>query len=106
MTQAGQVYVACARRVLRAVQEMHAEISSLDGPVRGRLRIGSVTLTAGNIDQLGLLREFQEVYPAVEVTLFDSDGVRATSSSSPVNWRSPSSPCTSTSCPRASPTTC
>ncbi|MDH6604797.1 DNA-binding transcriptional LysR family regulator [Streptomyces sp. SAI-208] len=79
VTQAGQIYVACARRVLKAVQEMHAEISSLDGPVRGRLRIGSVTLTAGNIDQLGLLREFQEAYPAVEVTLFDSDGVHATS---------------------------
>ncbi|WP_030596687.1 LysR family transcriptional regulator [Streptomyces fulvoviolaceus] len=77
LTQAGQTFVACARRVLKAVQEMHAEIASLDGPVRGRLRIGSVTLTAGDIDQLGLLREYQEAYPAVEVTLSDADGVEA-----------------------------
>ncbi|MEE1765120.1 LysR family transcriptional regulator [Streptomyces sp. SP18BB07] len=77
LTQAGQTFVSCARRVLKTVQEMHAEIASLDGPVRGRLRIGSVTLTAGNIDQLGLLREYQEAYPAVEVTLSDADGVEA-----------------------------
>lgn len=77
LTPAGQTFVACARRVLKAVQEMHAEIASLDGPVRGRLRVGSVTLTAGDIDQLGLLREYQEAYPAVEVTLSDADGVEA-----------------------------
>ncbi|MEV5958843.1 LysR family transcriptional regulator [Streptomyces sp. NPDC051987] len=77
LTQAGQTFVAFARRVLNAVQEMHADIASLDGPVRGRLRIGSLTLTAGNIDQLGLLREYQEAYPAVEVTLSDSGGADA-----------------------------
>jgi DNA-binding transcriptional LysR family regulator len=77
LTQAGQTFVACARRVLQAVHEMQAEIASLDGPVRGRLRIGSLTLTAGNIDQLGLLREYQEAYPAVEVILADADGVEA-----------------------------
>ncbi|WP_258574395.1 LysR family transcriptional regulator [Streptomyces shenzhenensis] len=78
LTQAGQTYVACARRVLKAVQEMHSEIASLDGPVRGRLRIGSLTLTAGNIDQLSLLRDFQEAYPAVELTLSDTDGTETT----------------------------
>lgn len=78
VTQAGQTFVACARRVLQAVQEMQAEIASLDGPVRGRLRIGSLTLTAGKIDHLGLLREYQEAYPAVEVMLSDADGVEAT----------------------------
>ncbi|MFG3289251.1 LysR family transcriptional regulator [Streptomyces sp. NPDC048179] len=77
LTQAGQTFVACARRVLKAVQEMQAEIASLDGPVRGRLRIGSVALTASTIDQLGVLREYQEAYPAVEVTLSDTDGVEA-----------------------------
>ncbi|MFJ8107904.1 LysR family transcriptional regulator [Streptomyces sp. NPDC096132] len=77
LTPAGQTFVACARRVLTAVQEMQAEIASLDGPVRGRLRVGSVTLTAGNIDQLGLLREYQEAYPAVEVTVSDADGVES-----------------------------
>ncbi|MFI5825098.1 LysR substrate-binding domain-containing protein [Streptomyces rishiriensis] len=56
---------------------MHLEIASLDGPVRGRLRIGSVTLTAGNIDQLGLLRDYQDAYPAVEMTVSDSGGTDA-----------------------------
>ncbi|MFF7260432.1 LysR family transcriptional regulator [Streptomyces sp. NPDC008159] len=78
LTQPGQTFVACARRVLQAVQEMQAEIASFDGPVRGRLRIGSLTLTAGKIDHLGLLREYQEAYPAVEVILSDADGVEAT----------------------------
>ncbi|WP_256096216.1 LysR substrate-binding domain-containing protein [Streptomyces sp. LUP30] len=56
---------------------MHAEIASLDGPLRGRLRIGSVTRTAGNFDQLGLLRGYQEAYPAVEITLSGSGGTDA-----------------------------
>lgn len=77
LTQAGQTFVACARQVLKVVQEMHAEIASLDGRVRGQLRIGSVTLTASDIDQLRLLREYQEAYPSVEVTLSDTDGVEA-----------------------------
>ncbi|GAB2929618.1 hypothetical protein [Streptomyces heilongjiangensis] len=33
--------------------------------------------TAGNIDQLGLLREYQEAYPAVAVSLSDSGGTDA-----------------------------
>ncbi|MEU6371613.1 LysR family transcriptional regulator [Streptomyces sp. NPDC046909] len=77
LTPAGQTFVACARRVITAVQEMHAEIASFDGPVRGRLRFGAVTLTASNLDQLGLLREYQESFPAVEFTLFDVDGAEA-----------------------------
>ncbi|WP_333735870.1 LysR substrate-binding domain-containing protein [Streptomyces sp. IBSBF 2806] len=56
---------------------MHAEIASPDGPVRGRPRIGSVTRTAGNIDQLGLLRGYQEACPAVEIALSDPGGTDA-----------------------------
>jgi DNA-binding transcriptional LysR family regulator len=77
LTPAGQTFVACARKVLTAMQEMNAAIGSLAAPVRGRLRIGSLTLSAGNLDQIGLLRDFQEAYPAVEVTLAAADGLGA-----------------------------
>jgi len=77
VTPAGQAFVVCARRVLRAVQEMTAEIALLDGTVQGRLRIGSIALTAGNIDVLGLFREFQETYPGVEVIVSDAGSVTA-----------------------------
>lgn len=77
VTPAGQAFVACARRVLRAVQEMSAEIAALDGHIQGRLRLGSVPITAGDIDMLGLLREFQESYPEVELIVCDIGSVTA-----------------------------
>lgn len=76
-TPAGQAFVTCARRVLRAVQEMSAEIASLDGHVQGPLRLGSIAITAADIDMLGLLREFQESYPAVELIVSDTGSVTA-----------------------------
>ncbi|GGU43820.1 LysR family transcriptional regulator [Lentzea flava] len=79
LTAAGEVFVACARRVLRAVQETTAEIASLDGRVQGRLRVGAPTITASDIDMLGLLREFQESCPAVELLMSDVGGVTAVS---------------------------
>jgi DNA-binding transcriptional LysR family regulator len=77
LTPAGRTFVHGARQVLRTVQEMHAAIASIDGQVQGRLRIGVIALTAGDIDVLGLLREFQESYPAVEVIVSDAGGVTA-----------------------------
>jgi len=77
VTPAGHAFVTCARRVLRAVQEMTAEIAALEGNVQGRLRLGSIALTAPSIDVLGLLREFQQAYPAVEVVMSDAGSVTA-----------------------------
>ncbi|MEV5843517.1 LysR family transcriptional regulator [Streptomyces sp. NPDC051985] len=77
LTQAGQTFIRFARQVLKQAQEMQAEIATLEGPVTGRLRIGSLTLAASSLDQLGLLLEFQEAYPAVEVSITDSDGLQA-----------------------------
>ncbi|WP_030326203.1 LysR family transcriptional regulator [Streptomyces sp. NRRL B-3229] len=77
LTPAGQTFVHCARRVLRAVQEMNADIAAIEGQVQGHLSIGGIALTAGDIDVLGLLREFQESYPAVEVTVSDDGGMTA-----------------------------
>ena len=77
LTPAGQTFVACARRVLRTVQEMSAEIAAIDGHVQGQLRIGSIAITAADIDMLGLLRDYQESYPAVEVVVSDGSSVTA-----------------------------
>jgi DNA-binding transcriptional LysR family regulator len=79
LTAAGEVFVACARGVLRSVQETNAEIASLGGRVQGRLRVGSPTITASDIDVLGVLREFQETCPEVELLMSDVGGVTAVS---------------------------
>ncbi|MER7922356.1 LysR family transcriptional regulator [Streptomyces sp. NPDC096057] len=78
LTPAGQTYVAAARRVLRTVQEMSAAIAAIDGDVQGQLSLGAMSLTAGDIDVLGLLREFQESHPAVEVIVSDAASATAT----------------------------
>jgi DNA-binding transcriptional LysR family regulator len=77
LTPAGLTFVAGARRVLRTVHEMSAAIASIDGQVQGRLLLGAMTLTAGDIDLLGLLREFQETFPAVEVIVSDAGSATA-----------------------------
>lgn len=79
VTAAGQVFVACARSVLQTVQETSAEIAALDGRVQGRLRVGSPVITAGGFDMLGLLGEFQERCPAVELCMSDVGGATAVS---------------------------
>lgn len=79
LTHAGQVFVACARRVPATVQKTVAEIAALDGDVRGQLRLDVLALTAADLDMLGLLREFQTTYPAVEVMVFDAGCVAAAS---------------------------
>jgi DNA-binding transcriptional LysR family regulator len=78
LTPAGQTFVAGARSVLRTVQEMSAAIASIDGDVQGQLLLGAMTITAGDIDVLGLLREFQESHPAVEVIVSDAASATAT----------------------------
>lgn len=76
-TAAGEAFVACARRVLQALQEVRAEIALLDGHVRGTLRVGSIPVLARDIGLLGLLREFEESYPQVELVMSDVGSVTA-----------------------------
>jgi len=71
LTQAGHVFLPYARRLLRDAGEAQAAVAALRGVVPGRLGIGTIPFGAGPIDLLGLLRDFQDSYPAVEVVVSD-----------------------------------
>jgi DNA-binding transcriptional LysR family regulator len=71
LTRAGHVFLPYARRLLRDAEEALAAVAALRGVVPGRLRIGAIPFGAGPVDLLGLLRDFQDSYPAVEVTVSD-----------------------------------
>ena len=77
VTAAGQTFVGAARRVLQTVQEMSAAIAAIDGRIQGTLHLAVVSLTAGDIDVLGLLREFQQSCPEVEVVVSDDGSPKA-----------------------------
>jgi len=71
LTQAGHVFLPYARRLLHDAEEALAAVAALRGVVPGRLRIGTIPFGAGPVDFLGLLRDFQDSYPAVEVVVSD-----------------------------------
>jgi DNA-binding transcriptional LysR family regulator len=71
LTRAGDVFLPYARRVLRDAQEALAAVAALRGVVPGRLRIGAIPFGSGPVDLLGLLRDFQDSYPAVELVVSD-----------------------------------
>jgi DNA-binding transcriptional LysR family regulator len=77
LTPEGQAFLPYARRILRDADDAHAAVSALRGVVRGRLRIGSIPFSYGDIDLLGLLRDYREAYPAIDVALTD-DGSLST----------------------------
>ena len=71
LTQAGHVFLPYARRLLRDAEEALAAVAALRGVVPGRLRIGAIPFGAGPVDLLGLMRDFQHSYPAVELIVSD-----------------------------------
>ena len=71
LTPAGHVFLPYARRILHEADEAVAAVAALRGMMPGRLRIGTIPFGAGPVDQLSLLRDFRESYPAVEVTVSD-----------------------------------
>jgi DNA-binding transcriptional LysR family regulator len=71
LTRAGDVFLPYARRVLRDAEEALAAVAALRGVVPGRLRIGAIPFGSGPVDLLGLLRDFQDSYPAVELVVSD-----------------------------------
>jgi DNA-binding transcriptional LysR family regulator len=71
LTPEGQAFLPYARRILRDADDAHTAVSSLRGVVRGRLRIGSIPVSYGDIDLIGLLRDYREAYPAIDVSLSD-----------------------------------
>ncbi len=71
LTPEGQVFLPYARRILRDAEEGRSEIAALRGAIRGRLRIGSIPVSYGDLDLLGLLRGLREAYPAIDISLSD-----------------------------------
>jgi DNA-binding transcriptional LysR family regulator len=68
MTDAGQILVARARRVLAEVDAAQSELELIRGVQRGRVTLG-VMHTMGPVDVARALAVFHERHPAVELTV-------------------------------------
>jgi DNA-binding transcriptional LysR family regulator len=80
LTPTGQVFLPYARRLLHDAEEAFAEVAALHGTVQGNVHVGSIPFAAADVDLLGLLRSFQEAYPAVEVTVSDEGSLTTVTS--------------------------
>src|SRR6202008_5066996 len=68
LTEAGELLVARARRILAEVDDAGAELRTLTGLVAGRVTIG-VTRTPGPFDLVSLLADFHARHPQVELSV-------------------------------------
>ncbi len=68
LTQAGEVALTRATRVLSEAEALASDVDELRGVVRGRLIVGGM-LPAGGIDLPALLLEFGLLHPDIEVRL-------------------------------------
>src|ERR1700742_669293 len=68
LTEAGELLVARARRVLGELESAQAELQRLAGVQGGRLSVGALP-TMGPVDLSLLLASFHRNHPAVELTV-------------------------------------
>jgi LysR family transcriptional regulator, transcription activator of glutamate synthase operon len=68
MTDAGELLVGHARRVLAEIEDARAELEQLTGLVGGRVTIG-ITQTPGPLDLVRLLADFHARFPQVELAV-------------------------------------
>jgi DNA-binding transcriptional LysR family regulator len=68
LTQAGEIVLTRATRVLSEVEALRSEVDELSGLLRGRVVVGGV-LPAGGVDLPALLLSFKGLHPDVEVQL-------------------------------------
>ena len=68
ITDAGEMLVARARRILAELDSAHEELQSVRGILSGRVTVGSMH-TMGPIDVSLVLAEFHERHPDVELTV-------------------------------------
>ena len=67
LTAAGQAVLPYARAALAAAADARTAVAELSDLVRGSVTIG--TVTAHDVDMPGLLAQFHEVHPRVDITL-------------------------------------
>ncbi|AJT63113.1 LysR family transcriptional regulator [Streptomyces chattanoogensis] len=71
LTEAGEVALPHARSALAAVDRARLAVDELTGLLRGRLALGAVI--SHHVDLPGLLADFHQDHPAVEITLTEAD---------------------------------
>ena len=75
LTQAGQVFLDEARRVLSAAKIARSVVADMQSLQRGRLMIGAIQGLSPFIDLPKLLGDFHREYPNIEIRLsFDETG--------------------------------
>lgn len=72
LTAAGGRYLAAARQVLAAVEELDAQASAGEGALTGRLRV-TAPVTFGEMFASVLTRDFTRAHPAISIDLHLSD---------------------------------
>lgn len=70
LTEAGEAVLPYARAALAAVAGACLAVDELTGLLRGHVAIG--TVTSHDVDLPGLLAEFHDAHPAVEITLAEA----------------------------------
>ena len=69
LTEAGEILLARAHRVLAEIEAARQELSELGGLLRGRIEVGA--LPVATLDTPGLLKEFVELHPGVSLHLHE-----------------------------------
>ncbi len=70
-TEVGAAVLPYARAALAAVAGVRLAVDELTGLLRGHVAVG--TVTSHNVDLPGLLADFHDEHPAVEITLSEAD---------------------------------
>jgi DNA-binding transcriptional LysR family regulator len=78
LTEAGEALLPVARRILTDLTDVRAELRSIDGLVRGPLRIGATQTAVRVLDLLQLLADYDKGYPDVELTVTIGPGYELT----------------------------
>jgi LysR family transcriptional regulator, transcription activator of glutamate synthase operon len=68
VTEAGELFLARARRALAEVDGIRADLDALQGLVRGTLRLGGVP-PVGPVHPAALIAEFSRAHPGVAITV-------------------------------------
>jgi DNA-binding transcriptional LysR family regulator len=74
LTDAGRSFLAVAQRILGEMADVRTELRSIDGLVRGPLRIGATQTAVRFLDLLPLLADYNKGYPDVELSVLAGPG--------------------------------